>query len=304
MTTREQGDPRQRRDTGRGSLSTSLLIDLTTISVDPAYVAAAARRADAGEEPARPARGGGWFVMIVVVIGLLAGSAARQTRLRAPELARTRAALEDRIMDLAEQTDADGRRLNELRDELDAQRGRSLAATEQGRALAEQLRALEQAVGVVAVRGPGVVVRLADAPTGTVRQPEDDSERVQDRDLQHVVNALWAAGAEAVSINDQRLGALTAIRQAGDAVLVDYRPLSSPYEISVIGDPDVVEPAFVASPIAGQLRTWSQVYRLGFSVRRAERLELPAAGGSPVQFATTVTSNADTLPDERAGGPR
>ena len=61
--------------------------------------------------------------------------------------------------------------------------------------------------------------------------------RVQDGDLQLVVNALWAAGAEAVSINGQRLGPTTAIRFAGEAVLVDFRPVTSPYEISAIGDP-------------------------------------------------------------------
>ena len=86
------------------------------------------------------------------------------------------------------------------------------------------------ASGTLPVEGPGLVVRLDDAP------PDDAVEdplrggtpvdgRVQDRDLQDLVNGLWAAGAEAISINDVRLTALTAIRSAGDAVLVDFRLL-------------------------------------------------------------------------------
>ena len=63
---------------------------------------------------------------------------------------------------------------------------------------------------------------------------------MRDDDLQLVVNALWAAGAEAISINGQRLGPTTAIRFAGEAVLVDFRPVTNPYEISAIGDPDTL----------------------------------------------------------------
>ena len=61
--------------------------------------------------------------------------------------------------------------------------------------------------------------------------------RVYDRDLQDVVNALWLAGAEAMSINGQRLTAATAIRSAGEAILVNSRPLSPPSLVHAIGNP-------------------------------------------------------------------
>ena len=54
-------------------------------------------------------------------------------------------------------------------------------------------------------------------------------------DLQNVANALWAAGAEAIAINGQRLTATSTIRAAGNAILVDFRPVTSPYEVSAIG---------------------------------------------------------------------
>ena len=68
---------------------------------------------------------------------------------------------------------------------------------------------------------------------------------MRDGYLQLVVNALWAAGAEAVSINGQRLGPTTAIRFAGEAVLVDFRPVTNPYEISAIGNPDALQREFL-----------------------------------------------------------
>lgn len=286
-------DPRRDAEPYGDILSTSLLIDVTTISVDPGYVEAAARRAAAGEDPSRPSRGGALFVAVVVLLGLLVGAAARQTRLRAPELARTRAKLVERIEALAEQTDEDGRRLDRLRRDLARERDRHLDATASGRDLSEQLARLEQEVGAVAVSGPGIVVRLSDAAAqDNGRSQPEEPARVQDRDIQDVVNALWAAGAEAVAVNDQRIGALTAIRQAGDAILVDYRPVSSPYEVSAIGDPDVIEGAFARSQIAEVFRT-PELGWLGFSVRRAKQLDLPAASGSRV---TVAQSSVPTLP--------
>ena len=63
-----------------------------------------------------------------------------------------------------------------------------------------------------------------------------DIGRVRDRDLQRVINGLWESGAEAISINGQRLTALSAIRAAGDAILVDNRPLVPPYTVLAVGD--------------------------------------------------------------------
>jgi uncharacterized protein YlxW (UPF0749 family) len=99
---------------------------------------------------------------------------------------------------------------------------------------------------------------------------------VLDRDLQAVANALWAAGAEAIAINGQRLGPLTSIRQAGEAVLVNFVPIRSPYRISAVGDPVGVETAFAASAAAARMRGYAQLYGLTFSYRRAGRLLLPA----------------------------
>ncbi len=100
-----------------------------------------------------------------------------------------------------------------------------------------------------------------------------------------MVNALWAAGAEAVSINDQRLGTTSAIRFAGEAVLVDFRPVTNPYEIRAIGDPETLSARFLASPEVGNLALISESFGLRFDFAKADDLTLPAASTLELRYA-------------------
>jgi uncharacterized protein YlxW (UPF0749 family) len=132
---------------------------------------------------------------------------------------------------------------------------------------------------------------------------EDPREQVQDGDLQLVVNALWAAGAEAISINGQRLGPTTAIRFAGEAVLVDFRPVTNPYEIKAIGDPDALAGEFLASPEVGALAAISQTFGLRFEYAEEEELVLPAGSIPELDSARPEGSDdASSAPDTRPGG--
>ena len=108
---------------------------------------------------------------------------------------------------------------------------------------------------------------------------------MRDGDLQLVVNALWSAGAEAVSINGQRLGPTTAIRFAGEAVLVDFRPVTNPYQVSAIGDPATLSRRFLASPEVGSLAVISKSFGLRFEFAQEDELTLPAASTPELRSA-------------------
>jgi uncharacterized protein YlxW (UPF0749 family) len=131
--------------------------------------------------------------------------------------------------------------------------------------------------GTVAVSGPGVVVTLTDAKDA---QPGSADDRIQDVDVQAVVNELWAAGAEAVAVNGQRVVASTAIRNAGGAVLVNFRVLTSPYRIQAVGNRDRLRSALDASDIARRFADWRDIYGLGFSIADEGRLQIPAFEGT------------------------
>ncbi|HEU0132304.1 MAG TPA: DUF881 domain-containing protein [Mycobacteriales bacterium] len=269
-------------------VSTSLFVDITTITVDPAYVEAAARRAATPDRsPPRPSSV--VAVAALLVVGLVCGIAAAQTRLRAPAAQRVRAQLVTEARRRTETVDRLTAREEALRRETAAARDARLRQSAAGRALADQLARLELAVGGVRVRGPGVVVTLDDSADDD--DPEGDG-RIGDADLQSVVNALWAAGAEAVTVNDRRISALTAIREAGKSILVDYAAVSPPYVVRAVGDPDVLEPAFGDSATARRFRTWVDAFGIGFDVKRAERLDLPAAAQTELRHATPVAGTA------------
>jgi hypothetical protein len=150
-------------------------------------------------------------------------------------------------------TRADG-----LREEVGRRRDAALTDRD-----AARLRDLEATTGLGRVRGDGVVVQVADAPgnpDAVTGAGGAGPGRVLYSDLQQVANALWAVGAEAIAINDQRLTATSTIRSAGEAILVDFRPVTGPYKVWAIG-PD--------SWSAGSSRASAQLLR-----RVAEKMGL------------------------------
>lgn len=158
----------------------------------------------------------------------------------------------------------------------------SLAASSGSTMLQELQSATDRigaASGTTALTGPGIVVRLSDAQSGDQTANPADS-KIQDVDIQSVVNALWSSGAEVISVNGQRLVSTSAIRNAGGAVLVNFRVLTSPYVISAVGDPAAMRPLFERSDIAKRFRAWEQVYGLGFSVEQPSAVQIPAFAGS------------------------
>ena len=167
-----------------------------------------------------------------------------------------------------------GKELVRLRADVAAARERlSTTSAEDAR----RLRELQMWAGTAAVAGPGLEVRLSDSRREAKSDRDRESLSVQDVDLQLVVNSLWAAGAEAVAVNGQRLVATSPIRAAGETITVNFRPLVPPYEIEAIGG-DKKE--FERSEVARRFRQWAEDYGLGFTVKKRGRVEVPAYLGT------------------------
>jgi uncharacterized protein YlxW (UPF0749 family) len=283
----------------------SLLADLFAgKALDPGYAEAAARRADrarstgdgAGEGTANSAsrphevpRHAG-FVAVLVVAGLLLAVAGQEVRRSEPVAQKERARLVGEIRARTSETDALQRRLEGLRVETERLRAAALTRSEAGRRTRGELGRVAAAAAATPASGGALVVTLDDAPGGTDGDDGSPTGRVYDQDLQILVNGLWAAGATAIGINGQRLTSMTAIRSAGEAILVDYRPLSPPYEVTALGDRDRLSAAFGDSSADRHLRALEDQFGIRVGVRTKRSARLPAAGALRLRYAREETS--------------
>lgn len=140
------------------------------------------------------------------------------------------------------------------------------------------------AAGWVAVTGTGLEVRLTDAPT-TAARPEwatNDDLVVHQQDLQAVINALWAGGAEAMSLQDQRVVSTSAFRCIGNVLLLHGRHYSPPYVVRAVGDPEELEEALLDSPAIQTYLQYVDAVGLGWSVSEVDDVTIPAYDGPAV----------------------
>jgi uncharacterized protein YlxW (UPF0749 family) len=257
-----------------------LLDYITAYSLDEDYAHVSQRDAKA-DEPPQPNAGLAALV-ILGLFGLLVATAAVQTSRNAVDEADGREQLVTQIKARSAQVDARRNQATELRDEVDALRTRSLETSTRGRQLSARLSRLEVRTGVAAVTGPGVKVVVDDNPNATSPQ-----QRVLDKDMQKLANALWASGAEAISINRERLTNVSAIRQAGSAITVNGRSQSAPYTVRAIGNPDAMPARFVETKHGAAWLDYQQNYGLQFEMTSEESLKVPAANNPNLRYAHT-----------------
>ena len=137
------------------------------------------------------------------------------------------------------------------------------------------------ATGLTAVNGPGLRVSLQDAPANRP-QPEGivaDDLVVHQQDLEGVINALWAGGAEAMTLQGQRVTTLTAFRCVGNVLSLHGRVYSPPYTVEVIGDPAALQKALDVSPTVQVFQEYVDAVGLGYDVRKLDEVTLPAYEG-------------------------
>ena len=282
---------------GRPDESMTLITEMMQRPLDPGYAAAAESRVRDGLSPATGERSPMLVIAAVVVGALLAISALA---LRAPDTAANtvKADLVGRIEARRAHAEAQTRNVAGLRAQInDAQAGALSQQSQSG--LTASLLTLEAAAGTVPVTGPGLVLTIDDA--SAVVDPKDadvdprsgtepDQSKVIARDLQIIVNGLWEAGAEAISVNGHRLTARAAIRFAGEAILVDYRPLTRPYVITAIGEPGGLSVEFADNTGGSYLQSLKANYGIRGDIEERDPVVIPGDPALSVQKARPVQS--------------
>lgn len=260
----------------------TLITSMLERPLDPGYAAAAERREKAGLPKGTGLRSPA-LIVFAVIIGVLVGIAAMQLRGGETTKQRTKTSLIERIERQQEVVDTRAAEAGALRSEIAAIDEETLR--EVSAELAEEVQRLALVAGAVPVRGPGFIVTVDDAPEqvdqGSNSAPREDTGssdgNVYARDLQILTNSLWEAGAEAVSVNGQRLTTTSAIRFAGEAILVDYRPLKRPYTITAIGDPGRLPATFADGHGGTYLSTLKSSFGIRATTSVRKEVTIPAS---------------------------
>jgi uncharacterized protein YlxW (UPF0749 family) len=175
------------------------------------------------------------------------------------------------------------RRVTAVRADVDAATAAQNQTLEVAPRLAEQARL----AGLTAVTGPAVTVTLNDAPTGVAANGIDaDLLVVHQQDIQSVANVLWAGGAEAMTIQGQRVISTTGIKCVGNTVVLHGIPYAPPYVISAIGNPDRLRGALAAAEPIQIYKQYVEAYGLVYEEKSQARVTFSAHEGSlELQYA-------------------
>jgi uncharacterized protein YlxW (UPF0749 family) len=145
------------------------------------------------------------------------------------------------------------------------------------KAVSQEAELLRMGAGVIAMQGPGVSITIDDSKRQSKIGENPNLYIIHDDDILKVINELWAAGAEAISINEQRLIASSEIRCAGPTLSVNNTRYSPPYEIKAIGEPNTLENAL---KMRGGVVETLQFWGIQISIKKQENQIVPAYKGA------------------------
>ena len=233
-----------------------------------------------------------WTALVPVVAllaGLLfatSGRTALGTDLRAGDTSELSGLIEQRNQAVAVQQQELARlqqQIQQLTDQAASRNGAVAQAQQEGNAVLVS-------AGLTPLRGAGLQITLDDAPRspggGLPTGATGDDVVIHQSDVQAVVNALWAAGADGVAIMGQRLIATSAVRCVGNTLLLQGRTYSPPFVVTAVGDADAMRDQLARSSGVRLLQQAVDDFGLTFQVRAARAVDLPAYDGSlDMQYA-------------------
>lgn len=243
-----------------------------------------------------------WISVVCVILGILLALQYKSVRENAvvDDLNTTRVQTLQELLDEERQVnDRLEQQTKELQRELQAYR---IAAAEgesgNQQALLDENAQLQMAAGMTDVIGPGIEVVLSDSTAANTSGNEADY-LIHDSDILSVVNELRDAGAEALSLNGNRILATTEIRCSGSVVTVNGRRTGAPFVIDAIGDTETMFNALMMrNGVVDVLRQWS----IQVEVTEVDELLIKAYDGTmEYRYAQTLTEDALTEEETEAG---
>ena len=218
-----------------------------------------------------------WIAVVLSFSGLLFGIAVANTQRQQPILEKNREDLRTTITKSIDNLNQTSENLSSINNEIAQIQSNTPGLDFHGVSQSSETN-LQILSGLSSIKGTGIEIVISDAvKTDSLEGSDVELARVYDSDIQLLVNALWASGAESIAVNNARLTTTSAIRSAGDAILVNYRPLLPPFVISAIGDKEL-RSRLIKHPDYIDLEFVVKTYGLGFNVSENMDIEMNATG--------------------------
>lgn len=246
----------------------------------------------------RNRQGRSWRIAVPAVLllaGFLlttSGQLAHGTDLRSGR----RTELTDLISEQERSGEQYRQRIATLRAEIDAVSRREARHDSRIETARQQAKEVGTQAGFAPAKGRGLRVTLDDAPRSESGQggrsdPAPNDLVVHQQDVQAVVNALWAGGARAMQIMDQRVIGTSAVRCVGNTLILQGVVYSPPYTITAVGDPQQLRAALIDSAQVQVYKQYVRAYGLGYRLDNLEGVRLPGYEGTPdLDYATVPSS--------------
>jgi len=231
-----------------------------------------------------------WQITLAVALLVLGFLIAAQLSAEGPRVRYTtqeRSPLVESAQSLQSQQEALKARILELRNQIGALESQGPGSADSLKTLYARLEKARIGAGLIGLSGPGIVFRLEDSS-----QPGAGSDSlVSAQDLRVLVQELWLGGAEAVSINDERVTVSTAVLDIGGSVLVNSAYLAPPYRATAIGPRDLYKRLQASASFREFVTDRVEHHGLGLAVAELDVVDVPAfAGTVAVRFGQPVAS--------------
>lgn len=213
------------------------------------------------------------IAIVCIVLGIMLAVQFKTTDRYQKSVSATRTEeLTQALNTVTEERDVLAEEVISLREKLDNARQTDQAMAD----LQEEIKKANLYATLLPVEGPGIILTINDSNRTLQTGENVNADLIHDQDLLIIVNELKASGAEAISINGERIAAMSEIRCAGTTILVNWNKIAPPFTIKAIGNPDMLESGIMIKN--GYLES---LKLLGFPVNisKEDHLEIPAYNG-------------------------
>jgi uncharacterized protein YlxW (UPF0749 family) len=226
------------------------------------------------------------FAVALLVLGFLITAQVTGEKPRAQYSTQERAPLIQTVLDLQTQQEAFKARILDLRRRIGDLEAQDPGAAESLRQLYADLENARLAAGLIAISGPGLAFRLEDGTPGT-----GVDALVSAQDVRILLRELWLAGAEGIDINGERVASTSAVIDIGGSILVNSAYLAPPYEIRVVGPPDLYDRLRSSVPFVDFVQGRIERNGMALSVAPLASVDLDAyAGTVNLRYASPAAS--------------